>query len=122
MAITASLTTVIVAWAASIARCDKDFSSPTTLGIGGIFPSSDTTSQYAFQYAVSEYAALFDSAFNITLDAVIETTGDLSTPGMGALDAVSRLLNDQHIAGIVGFDSSLDIVVASDTLAQATTP
>ena len=115
MASAALLTTVILALTCT-ALSEKDFTFETTIGIGGIFPSSDTTSQYAFEYSISEYAALFQTAFNIVVDPVIEATGDLSTPGMCALDSVSRLLNNQSIVGVVGFDSSLDIVVTSDTL------
>ena len=99
----------------------KDFSSSTSISLGGIFPYDDATSQYAFEYAIEEYMDLFESEFNITLNTLIETTGNLSTPGMGALDAVSRLLDDGNdVVGIVGFESPLDIVVTSNTLDQAT--
>ena len=98
MASTASLTIVIIAWTSSfVVLCDKDFTSPITLGIGGIFPFSDTTSQ-TIQYSVSKYVALFNSVTD------------------------SRLLSKQQIADIVSFEGSLDIVVTSDTLAQTTTP
>ena len=97
-----------------------DFLSPSSINIGGMFDYDDTTSQYAFTYAIDEYSDLFEQNFNISLNGIIEETGLLSTPGMDAIDSVSRLLNNNSIVGIIGFETSLDIVVTSDTLDEAT--
>ena len=40
---------------------------------------------------------------------------------MDPLESVSRQLNNQSLVGMVGFDSSLDIVVSFDILQQVTT-